>query len=65
MAEILAESAGVRLITEEPGEQERKAFNPMPNSSLDSAELLRLGWEGLFDARRGFSHTVQILRAKK
>ncbi len=65
MAEILAESAGVRLITEEPGEQERKAFNPMLNSSLDSTELLRLGWEGLFDARRGFSHTVQILRATK
>ena len=64
MAEILAESAGVQLITEEPDEQERKAFNPMPNSSLDSTALLHLGWKGLFDARCGFSHTVQILREK-
>ena len=64
MAEILAESSGVQLITEEPDEQEIKAFNPMPNSSLDSTALLKLGWKGLFDARCGFSHTVQILRER-
>lgn len=64
MAEILAETAGVQLIMEEPDEQEKKAFNPMPNSSLDSTALLHLGWKGLFDARRGFSHTVQILRER-
>ena len=62
MAEILAKSAGVKLKMELPTEEERKGFNPMSNSSLDSTELLNLGWMGLFDAERGFSHTVDILK---
>ena len=62
MAEILADNGGIRLITELPTEQERKTFNPMKNSSLDSTGLQKLGWKGLFDAETGFSHTVQILR---
>lgn len=62
MAEILAKSAGVQLKMELPTEAEKKGFNPMSNSSLDSTELLALGWKGLFDAERGFSHTVEILK---
>lgn len=62
MAEILAKSAGVQLKMELPTEAEKKGFNPMSNSSLDSTELLTLGWKGLFDAERGFSHTVEILK---
>ena len=62
MAEILAKSAGVALRMEVPTEQEIKGFNPMSNSSLDSSELLSLGWKGLFDADRGFTHTVAILK---
>lgn len=62
MAEILAKSAGVELRMELPTEAEKKGFNPMSNSSLDSTELLALGWKGLFDAERGLSHTVKILK---
>lgn len=62
MAEILANVAGVALKTAVPTDSEKKGFNPMRNSSLDSTGLLALGWKGLFDADRGFSHTVQILR---
>lgn len=62
MAELLAKSAGVDLKMELPTEAEKKGFNPMSNSSLDSTELLALGWRGLFNAERGFSHTVEILR---
>ena len=62
MAEILTESAGVELKMELPTEAEKKGFNPMSNSSLDSTELLVLGWKGLFNAERGFSHTVKILK---
>lgn len=65
MAEILTKSAGVELKMEFPTEDEKKGFNPMSNSSLDSAELLELGWKGLFDAERGFSHTVEILKKIK
>lgn len=62
MAELIAKAAGVALRVELPTEAERKAFNPMSNSSLDSESLLKLGWQGLFDAERGFSHTVEILK---
>lgn len=62
MAEILAKTAGVELKMELPTEAEKKGFNPMSNSSLDSSDLLALGWKGLFDAERGFSHTVEILK---
>lgn len=64
MAEILVQSAGVKLKIEIPTETEKKGFNPMSNSSLDSTELLELGWRGIFDAERGFSHTVEILKEK-
>lgn len=62
MAEILTREAGVTLRTELPNEEEKKAFNPMQNSSLESRSLQGLGWKGLFDAETGFSHTVRILQ---
>ena len=62
MAEILAASAGVQLRMELPTEEERKGFNPMSNSSLESTSLLNLGWAGCFDATTGFDHTVRIIR---
>lgn len=61
MAEKLT-STTVRLKMELPTEKEKKGFNPMMNSSLDSTELQALGWKGLFNAERGLSHTVDILR---
>ncbi len=62
MADLLAEASGVPLSYTPATDAEKKGFNPMSNSSLDSAGLESLGWRGLFDAPRGFSHTVQILR---
>ena len=62
MAELLAKSANVQLKMELATEEEKKGFNPMSNSSLDSKELLALGWRGLFDAETGFRHTVEILK---
>lgn len=62
MAEILSKAARVDVKMEQPTEIEKKGFNPMSNSSLNSEELLALGWRGLFDAFRGFSHTVEILK---
>ena len=62
MAEIIAEKAGVRLELQLPSKEEAKAFNPMSNSSLLSEKLQGLGWKGLFDAEKGFMHTIQILK---
>ena len=57
MAEILSKSAGVELRMELPTEEERKGFNPMSNSSLESASLTGLGWYGCFDAYHSGSRT--------
>lgn len=62
MAELLVKAANVNLKMEPPTKEEKKGINPMRNSSLDSASLQGLGWSGLFDAQRGFSHTVKILK---
>ncbi len=62
MAELLAAAGGVRLIRQEATQAEKKSFNPMDNSALDSTSLLSLGWKGTFDAPTGFAHTVQVLR---
>lgn len=45
-----------------PTENEKSAFNPMDNSSLDGEKLENLGWRGLFDAKIGASHTVAVLK---
>lgn len=62
MAEYLAEAGGVKLIFDIPSKTETAAFNPMDNSSLDSAKLEGLGWKGVFCAKDGLEHTVRILR---
>lgn len=62
IAELLAEVAGVKLIMDEPTKEERKSFNPMMNSSLNGDKIQGLGWQGLFDARTGFEHTIKIIR---
>ena len=62
MAQLLTRAAGVRLIREEATAEEKKGFNPMSNSSLDSTRLQAIGWKGCFDAERGFAHTVKILQ---
>ena len=62
MGSLLAAAGGVKLIREAATEEERKRFNPMQNSSLDSTRLQSLGWRGIFDAKRGLAHTVAILK---
>ncbi len=62
MAQMLADVSGVELHREIASPTEAKSFNPMSNSSLNSEMLESLGWKGLFDARRGFGHTVEILK---
>ena len=62
LAEIMAHAGGVNIKYDLPNEAERKGFNPMPNSSIDSKELMELGWEGKFDAKEGIGHTIEILR---
>ena len=62
LGELLSIAGGVKLKMELPTEAEIKGFNPMRNSSLESTSLLKLGWNGCFDAAEGLTHTVEILK---
>ena len=62
LAELLAAAGKVEICMELASEMEKKRFNPMDNSSLDSRKLENLGWKGLFSAERGLGHTVAILK---
>ena len=62
MGEILAAEGGVKLLNSAPSNEEKKAFNPMNNSSLDGKKLSMLGFNAIFDADTGLSHTIRIIR---
>ena len=62
MARYVAAAGGVALRFEAASETERRGFNPMDDSSLNSARLMERGWRGCFDAETGLRHTVEILR---
>lgn len=62
MAQILAETANVTLISKEPSREELGAFNPMNNSALNNKKLLNIGFKQCFSAREGLEHTIKILQ---
>lgn len=62
MAKTFAQYAGVNLHFELPVEEEKKAFNPMSNSSLDSTKLEALGWKPVFGKEEGFEHSIKVLK---
>lgn len=61
IAEYFSSFGKVGLKFELPSEEEKKAFNPMDNSSLKSDKLLKLGWKGLFNRITGTKHTIKII----
>lgn len=64
IASLYAEEGAVNVIFNLPSKQEKSAFNPMENSSLDNTKLRMIGWKGLFDSKLGTSHTIKILRGE-
>lgn len=62
MAKAFAKYSGVNLRFELPAEEEKKAFNPMNNSSLDSQKLEELGWKPCLTKDEGFEHSIKILK---
>ncbi|MCR4796208.1 MAG: NAD-dependent epimerase/dehydratase family protein [Ruminococcus sp.] len=61
LAETISRCSGKKVVFENPSDSEKKAFNMMDNSCLDSTELYNLGWKGEFDSESGISHTYQIM----
>lgn len=62
MAKAFAKYSGVNLRFELPAEEEKKAFNPMNNSSLNSQKLEELGWKPCLTKDEGFEHSIKILK---
>ena len=62
MGQLLAQAGSVQMIQEKASVREKKGFNPMNISSLDSSKLEGLGWKGCFDAIKGLRHTALILK---
>ena len=65
MAEIICNYTNVNLIFDLPSDMDKRAFNPMDNSSLNSDKLEAIGWTGRFDAETGFMNTIKILKEMK
>lgn len=64
LAEMIANAAGKQIVFENPSDKELKGYTSMSNSSLDSEELEKLGWQGQFTAQRGITHTLNILKGQ-
>lgn len=61
-AEICAQEAGVELKFEGAAEAERKGYNMMENSALDSKKLEALGWKGLWNSQEGIRESLNVLK---
>ena len=62
IAEALARQAGTQVLFENPSDVEKKGYNLMDNSSLDSSKLESLGWSACFNLEEGVKRTIQYLR---
>ena len=62
LAECIAVTAGKKVEFAIPSEAEKKSYNMMDNSSLDSSMIEALGWKGLFDLPTGIAHSLEVLR---
>lgn len=61
VAEALAEAGGVQVVFENPTDVERKSYNLMSQSALDSQKLERLGWKAEFGLKEGAEKTLLYL----
>ncbi len=62
LAQLIAKECSAKVIVDTPEETEKKGYNPVNRSVLDSTKLQTIGWAPRFDIKRGISHTVKILR---
>lgn len=62
LAELFSSSAHVPVIFKDSTNEEKKVFNMMDNSSLNSKQLENLGWKPCFDIQRGIIATLSYYR---
>ena len=62
MALLYAKAANTEVVREDATVAEKRAFNPMDNSTLNSERLYALGWTGRFRPEEGFRETIRVLQ---
>ena len=62
MAMQFAKEGKVNLEIVLPTNNEKQAFNPMLNSSLNSKKLESLGWKPQFSLETGVKHSIEIIK---
>ena len=65
MAESIAMEAGVKVIFENPDDREKKSYNMMNFSALDSSKLEALGWKAQFSLQDGVKATLRYYISRK
>lgn len=63
MAEALAYVGEVNVVYENPSDAEKRSYNLMNNSALDSTKLESLGWQPVFDLKEGTKATIKYYEA--
>jgi nucleoside-diphosphate-sugar epimerase len=58
LAECMAKTAGVKVVYEQASDYEKRSYNMMDNSSLDSSRLESLRWKGKYDLSKGVKATL-------
>lgn len=58
MAEYMAKATGVKVVFEQASDLEKRSYNMMDNSSLDSSKLEDLGWCGRYGIEEGVVSTL-------
>lgn len=59
LAETIAKAAGVKVVFENPDDCEKKSYNMMNCSALDSGKLEELGWKPKFGVQDGVEATIK------
>ena len=62
LAEALAKVGNVSIVFENPSDIEKKSYNLMENSSLESSKLENLGWHALYDIIDGANATYKYFK---
>jgi nucleoside-diphosphate-sugar epimerase len=62
LAEIIAKTAGKKVIFAEPDAVDLARRTPIAKQVLNSEKLQKLGWNGGFSIEKGVQHTLSILK---
>ncbi len=60
-AEMCAKITNKKIEYEIPNEREKRGYNMMPCSALDSDKLYELGWTGIYNLEEGISETLNVI----